>query len=214
MMEIARSEVNVRLRLRAIRAIGETREHRAIPVLEELLGDPATPIRAGAEAALKTVTLAMHSRRCAVRALGHIGAEQAVPTLIDLLQREESEVVRSSVPKALNRLNAREALPTLLQSIRCDVSPTVRAESAKAAIRLEPEEMEVADCLLEALSDPDRGVRSQAIKGLGRFGCVRALDKLNKMKQDLSWSIRRDAENAIRTIEARVNGKEQADTED
>jgi HEAT repeat protein len=209
LLKIAREPGNVRLRIRAIRAIGETREHRAVPALEELLDDPVPLIRSGAEAALKTITLAVHCRRCAVRALGYIGDKRAVPILIDMLRKEESEVARSSVPKALTRLNAVEAVPALLEATRCDIHPTVRAEAAMAAIRLGPEEMRVADCLLEALHDPEKEVRSQAIRGLGRFGCLRALEKLEEMKLDPIWGIRRDAENAIRTIKARVNGKQQ-----
>jgi HEAT repeat protein len=72
-------------------ALGMTRSPDAVPVLIEALGDPTSSVR-----------------RCAAEALGRCGDERALPTLQDILRREnEDDSVKADVTSAIETIRRR-----------------------------------------------------------------------------------------------------------
>ena len=147
-------------------------------------------------------------RGVAARVLGEIGANspEAVTVLIDLLKNDPEREGRRSAAGSLGMFgqSAKEAIPALGAALKGDPKGGwwVAAESlAKIG------GAEVVPILIEALVNPDEGIRRTSMRGLGDLGVVAkpALKALEKARQeDLLESNREAAAQALRKIERAV----------
>jgi HEAT repeat protein len=138
-------------------------------------------------------------RAAAGRALGRLGAREAVPELIQALGDKAVEV-RVVAAAALWRLPDPSAVPALLERVK-DEDRAVREWSALAlGVAADPRAVPE---LIRLLGDPERPVRLAAVRSLGRINRVEGLKPLTRYLQ----SSRRDDEekeevvNSIASIE-------------
>ncbi len=115
-------------------------------------------------------------------ALGNIGSKQAIPSLIESLQNDNSGEVCTVVVESLNKIGGNEAMDALLK---------VAAER--------PEGLEWDDDW-----DSWWDVQREAVKGLGRCGEERAVDTLVSILEDEE---QQDIENEILTALAQIPGR-------
>ena len=126
-------------------------------------------------------------RRAAVTALGDLGDEIAVPTLIGIAKHDSLQVRQYAVA-ALATLDDGRAVEPLAQLTRDD-EPTMRIYSLRALAFLRREGS--LPPMIDALSDPVPDVRSEAIKGIARLGERRAADRIaERIGKELDPSIR------------------------
>ncbi len=113
-------------------------------------------------------------RAAAGRALGRLGAREAVPELIKALSDRASEV-RVVAAAALWRLPDPSAVPALLERVR-DQDKAVREWTA-LALGVAADSRAVPE-LIRLLEDPERPVRLAAVRSLGRVNRPEALKPL------------------------------------
>lgn len=113
-------------------------------------------------------------RAAAGRALGRLGAREAVPELVKALS-DKSVEVRVVAAAALWRLPDPSAVPVLLERVR-DSDKAVREWSA-LALGVAGDPRAVPE-LIKLLSDPERTVRLAAVRSLGRLNRAEALAPL------------------------------------
>jgi HEAT repeat protein len=113
-------------------------------------------------------------RAAAGRALGRLGAREAVPELVKALSDKSAEV-RVVAAAALWRLPDPSAVPVLLERVR-DTDKAVR-EWAALALGVAADPRAVPE-LVKLLKDPERPVRLAAVRSLGRLNRPEALAPL------------------------------------
>lgn len=115
-------------------------------------------------------------RAAAGRALGRLGAREAVPELVQALSDKTVEV-RVVAAAALWRLPDPSAVPVLLERVK-DTDKAVREWSALAlGVAGDPR---AVPALIDLLDDSERNVRLAAVRSLGRLNHPDALKPLNE----------------------------------
>lgn len=61
----------------------------------------------------------------AISRLGNIKAKEAIPILINLVERDADESIRSKSITALGKIGGKEAIPSIIDIIKKDDSPRV-----------------------------------------------------------------------------------------
>jgi len=151
----------------------------------------------------------------AARALGAIGDQEAVPLLVDYLERSEPEM-RAAGTAGLGSMGAlaRPTVPKLLRLIKEDKNDFVRANAADALGAIGPPDL-VIPVLLERLEkDESINVRVSAVSALGCFPerASQLENTLQEAEQDKSERIRAGARLALRRLrEAASAGKKNAE---
>lgn len=135
---------------------GDDRAQR--PLIKAMIGDPSIGVRARA-----------------ARALGFLGAADALPLMLDLLSlgRHVPARLRAALAAALGFLSDEKALPLLLKATD-DADPSVRAEAIRAlgryCIDSAPQIADAAFRRLERCAahrhEPQPAIRQAAVKGL------------------------------------------------
>ncbi len=113
-------------------------------------------------------------RAAAGRALGRLGAREAVPELVKALSDRTPEV-RVVAAAALWRLPDPSAVPALLERVK-DSDKAVR-EWAALALGVAADPRAVPE-LVRLLDDPERAVRLAAVRSLGRVNRPQGLEPL------------------------------------
>lgn len=107
------------------------------------------------------------TREAAVRALGRLGDQKAVPVLVRILGSPEADVPRDAAGHSLATMRDRTVDRALAERLG-DLTPPTRATVVGILARRQATEQAgaVADCL----DDADAGVRAAAFKALGALG--------------------------------------------
>jgi HEAT repeat protein len=168
------------IKYQIVEALGRIGDPRTLEALIEALanGDPTMRFRAGA-ALVHMGPLAVDGlsevvnyhpssdvRRSATEALGWIGTEWVVPTLIDALH-DSSALVRRSAVEALGRIKDRRAVEPLCRTLQ-DENWFVARGAADALAQLK--DPQSVDSLLQALGDQNTEIRRRILKALAAFG--------------------------------------------
>jgi HEAT repeat protein len=163
------------------------------------LGKPATiPLMD----AISNARLGYHDLPQAVRALGRIRDERAVPLLIGILASDHVHAAQEAA-EALGYIGDPRAILPLINTFRHHwdgeeketITTWQEASRALAAIG------EVAFApLISALQDRNSTVRSGAIDALGQLKDTQAVDPLVRMLQDEDWQVRSDTAEALGNI--------------
>jgi HEAT repeat protein len=163
-----------------VEALGRIGDPRSIGALIQALatGDPTMRFRAGA-ALVHMGPLAADQlsgivrthpsadvRRSAAEALGWIGTDWVVSTLIDVLS-DANALVRRSAVEALGRIKDRRAVDPLCHALR-DENWFVARGAADALAQIK--DLRAVGPLLQALDDPHSDVRRRIVKALESFG--------------------------------------------
>lgn len=183
LLEILHEEDKDETRSIAAKALGITKDPRAVQPLIQLFDDWG----------YWTVKEAIHS-------LGVIGDPRAVEPLLSFL--DEKGYYKSEIAQALGNIGDSHATPHLVKLLG-DEDPYARIAAAQALGRIN--DPSAVGPLIAALKDTDRSVRSNAADALGEIGDERALGPLTEiMEADPEEYVRHSAEWAIGKIKGEV----------
>jgi DNA-binding MarR family transcriptional regulator len=169
---------------------------KALRMAAWLLGRTGSASIASRIAGVLSVSANAASRLHCATALGLLGAEEEVPTLLKCL-RDKTPKVRGSAATALGRIGAPQAVDALLHCLQ-DTDPFNRGSAATALGRIGAPQ--AVDALIRCLQDPDPAVRGGAASALGRIGASQAVDALIHCLQDLDPANRGSAATALGRI--------------
>lgn len=153
---ISNKGINWRVRIRAIRLLGETGNPRGISFLAEILNDPFLNNDCPA---IKWNT---------ATALGNFKKDPtALDTLINTLRHDDNNVVREAVIESLGKVGDRRAVPFLLSALE-DSSFAIRFSAIKALGAIgDPEAIPYLKRISDRDSDPY--IKSEALASLKRL---------------------------------------------
>lgn len=138
-------------------------------------------------------------RSCAARYLAKLGAVEAIPALLMLLNATNFHV-RTAGVLALGRLRATEAVPALLEAVDIGPEDVFRAWAIDALGKIRSNE--AVPKLIDVLSSPHEGLCRTAAAALGAIGDPSAVPALQAKAQRESWMGRRHYRRALRRIGA------------
>ncbi|MBN1917059.1 MAG: HEAT repeat domain-containing protein [Verrucomicrobia bacterium] len=196
LLECAVDEGNKRMRLRAIRSLGELKNPKTLDALRDLAGHPDDTIARTAEEALLRVQGATWARYYATHVLGRIRSPRGVRPLLSVLG-DPSPIVRYGAVRALGRISSKDVAGALALVLVSDADAVVRAEAAKALAQVEIEDPVYTSMLLTGLQDEDPQVRVPVARMLGRLEDLRVVEPLVAALGDAHWKVCRNAENAL-----------------
>lgn len=230
---------NVSVRNQAVRMLARLGSEKAVTPLIDSLSDIRDSVRAAArdslagmgEPALEPLTALcrgkiLHqpvARRYAIQALGKIGGDRAIDTLVYCLN-DKYYYVREYAVNELTRFGDK-AVPRLLDALKSqddalrvevincldafgniDVTepfaqllkdPAERIRVAVVRVLAQKKEVKMVDQLIEALKDPYDGVRSEAAVAFTHIRVPRAVEPLMAMLDDPSPFARNRAIDAL-----------------
>ncbi len=195
-LQCALEDPNKRMRLRAIRSLGELKNPKTAEALRELAGDADDAVAHTAEEALLKVQGATWARYYAARILGRIRSPRGVKPLLAVLG-DPSPVVRYGAVRALGRISGRNVAGPLALVLVSDSDDAVRAEAAKALAQVEIADAVFVGMLLTGLKDRSPLVRAPVARLLGRLEDPQTVRPLLGALDDAHWKVRRNAENAL-----------------
>lgn len=143
LLQLAREDPDKSTRVAAIRALGVMRITEAVPVLNSLLNTK--------------------SDFQVAEALGLIGTDEAVETLLSALNQTEDRIKKAKILQALGESVNRLAKPSIIEAFN-DQNPWVRG-AVIYSLRNFPD-TDTLQILLKALEDPDPAVRFGAVRRL------------------------------------------------
>jgi HEAT repeat protein len=190
---------NKRLRLRAIRALGEIKDAAAIKPLRKISKDRLPDIADTTQAALSKIGLAAWGRYGAVVALGNIGSRKALPALIRALA-DYWEHVRREAARALAAVPDPSAVPHLIKALEKDEDSTVRRQAGATLRVMGEQKPDVAKAFRKALMDPSWEVRVEAARALGRIDDEESVAALIEALEDPSYTVLTSAEHALANL--------------
>lgn len=183
-------------RVRAIRALGDLEDHRAIDLLKQLVLDRDPLIASTASDSLVKVGCAAWGRCGALHVIGMVGDESVATQLIPSLA-DDSPHVRYDAVRAIARLKSKKVIPELEKIAASDPVPEVRSEALRTLRELEPASKSLYQLALDSIYDDNTTVRLVATRILGDFVDESTLKYFFEKLTDPSWSIRLSAENAL-----------------
>lgn len=186
------------IRVRAIRALGELADHRAVHLMKRLSADKTPDIQKAAVEALAKIGLACWQRCAALAVFRELRIVPDVDLVIEQLQ-DDSENVRLRAIQVLGNGGNLKAVPALLNTAVNDPSIPLRYEALRAADELAPAHPEVkktAIVLLEAPCELHQ-LKAEAIRIIGRAPEEKLLGQLVNCLKCPSWEVRRNAALAL-----------------
>ena len=142
----------------------------------------------------------LETRDTAFKSLKELGANVAVPALIQALQDKDWQV-QATAAYTLGRLGseARSAIPALSQAIKVN-NADIRFVAVQALGEIGSEA--VVPALIEALQDKDENVRVSAVEALNKIGTAAkpAVPLLTKVFWDGNWFVRSKSAKIIASL--------------
>ena len=208
LIQMARTEPNEKLRMRAIRALGNTNDDRTLDVLREIAMGPTYADESPTDSAIHA--LAEHDNPRAVSILGEVATRgqnmRARTHAIELLSRRRGEPVvdellrlYDAVPEvevkqyvlaALGNRRDPRALNKLVEVARSGSDVKLRAQ----AIRAIPNRGETEDLnLLLPLYDSERDdkLKDSILQAIGQYQTERAYEKLEQVIRNTAEPLER-----------------------
>jgi HEAT repeat protein len=184
------------LQLRAIKALGGLEDHRAVPLLKELVEEGLPDIQVAASEALAQIGCSGWGRCCALKVLGEVGDRSIVPDILPSLE-DDSDNVRFEAARALGKLGGPDAVARLIRLARKDPCDFIRREAVRLLGTAGQSQAAVQDMARRLLRDPSRDVRVQAARLMEAFQDPKSIGPLLKAMADPHWSVRESAEMAL-----------------
>ncbi|OGC01234.1 hypothetical protein A2V82_01610 [candidate division KSB1 bacterium RBG_16_48_16] len=196
LLKTARSGSHISNRIRALNALGDLEDHRAISILKDLITAPEREIAVAAEEALAKVGCAAWGRCGALQVIGSVGDESVVAKIIPSL-KDDSPHVRWEAIRAIGKLKGKQAAVQLEKLAQSDPVHEVKTEALAVLREIFPGSRKLFNIALKSLDDPVANVRMQAARILGDYADARALQPLVAKLSDPYWSVKISAENSI-----------------
>ncbi len=190
---------NKRLKLRAVRALGELKHAAAIRPLRTLMNSSDRVLQETTQDALSRIGLAAWARYGAVVTLGNVGHCRAVPALIRAL-KDHAEYVRLEAARALAKIPDPASIAPLIEVLAGDEDGSVRREAAVALRAVGGQSPVVAHAFRQALSDPSWEVRAEAARALGRVDDEASVEPLLAALEDRSYTVQTSAQHALANL--------------
>lgn len=184
------------LQMRAIKALGGLEEHRAVPLLKDIVEQGLPDAQEAASQALFQIGCAAWGRCCALLVLGEIADASFVPKILPSL-KDNSENVRFEAVRALGKLGGPTAVRHLVRIARKDCAAFIRREAIRRLRAIGLGDPSVLEAGLHGLKDASREVRVQSARLLGNFQDRRSILPLLKAMADAHWGVRESAEMAL-----------------
>ncbi len=212
-LEVARSETDVRLRRKAVEVLGQVNAPGVLELLKELATRSSdrelarAAMRAlaehqGPQARVTLLEIARSSgdielRSTAISELGDDSDESTVEELAKLFDAEKNPEVREDILSALSQSESPRARAKILEIARSGADIEIR----KAAISLlgDREDAQAADILIQLYdAERDQEVKEEIVSTLGGMENKRALRKLMEIvKSDATARLKRRAIEAL-----------------
>ena len=208
LLQMARTEPNEKLRMRAIRALGSTNDDRALDVLREIAMGATYADESPTDSAIhalsehdspRAVTILsevatrgqnMRARTHAIELMSRRRGEPVVDELLRLYDAVPEVEVKQYVLAALGNRRDPRALAKLVEVARSGSDVKLRAQ----AIRAIPNRGEAEDLgLLLSLYDSERDdkLKDSLLQAVGRYETERAYQKLEQVVRNPSEPIER-----------------------
>ena len=152
-------DASVQARAEAAIELGRLRNWRAAAFLRHSIKDPAREVRFASAVSL-----------------GKTGAKEAVPLLIETLERDSDWWVRFAAASGLGDCRTPAAVAALAAAAAGDAEYQVRMQAIRSLGR--QGSREAARALAKPLADADAGVRAASAMALGEIGGVDSLQLL------------------------------------
>jgi len=170
---------NKQTRFRAVKALGETRDTKAIPLLLNALSDKHWSIK-----------------KLAADSLINFG-DNVVEPLIEKLNKENDERIFYWAKYIINTI-AKKALPVMINIlIKDEGDAPYWVEKLVSSIDDERVVPELSAALLDS---PDKEIRAWAAHLLGLFNTEKILNPLIEALKDNNWLVRKNAANSIMNL--------------
>jgi HEAT repeat protein len=192
-------ESDIQARVRAVRALGDLEDHRAVPLLTSLLSVPDRQMAVAASEALAKIGCAAWGRRGAVTVLGQVGDRSVIPQVVELLTDDSVNVRREAI-FALGSLKAGREIENFMSIAHKDAEHSVRRAALSVLRDMRPGSPELLDTALRALEDASAEVRALAARLVGEFPDERTGPPLLALLSDSSSHVRASAESAVVTL--------------
>ncbi|HYA49129.1 MAG TPA: HEAT repeat domain-containing protein, partial [Burkholderiales bacterium] len=184
------------LQVRAIKALGGLEDHRAVPVLKEVIETGLPDIQEAASRALSQIGCAAWGRCCALKVIGEVGDESVVPDIVPSLA-DHADNARFEAVRALGKIAGPDAVRHLVRVARKDPADFIRREAVRVLRTAGVGHAGVLEVALKGLKDSSREVRVQSARLLGSFLDRASILPLLRTMADRHWSVRESAENAL-----------------
>ncbi len=181
---------------RAIKALGGLEDHRAVPVLKEIVETGLPDVQETASQALFQIGCAAWGRCGALKVISEVGDETIVPEILPALS-DHSENVRFEAVRALGKVGGDEAVRNLVRMAGKDPADFIRREAVRALRTAGQGQPGVLEVALKGLKDRSREVRVQSARLLGSVLDRKSILPLLKAMADPHWSVRESSENAL-----------------
>jgi len=176
---------NSNIRLCAVRALGNYRQIKGLPVITELLRLSKDP-----EWIVRNTALSIIASE--IEGIKNEGGRDAVLSLLYILRLPDPEVCKKAI-EALTEIG-RDNLNTLIKSLS-STSSSVRASVVKVLGELRS--VEVKRLLIELAEDKNRMVRKEVAGALGKIGGEEIGGPLLRLLGDICEDVRENARQAI-----------------
>ena len=208
LIQISRGEADVKLKMRAIRALGDTNDERALDVLREIAMGPTYEDESPTDSAIHA--LAAHDNPRAVQILGEVATSgknmRARTHAIELLARRRGDnvvdellrlydavpelQVKKYVVAALGNRKDPRALNKLIDVARNASDPGLRMQAIHAIPnRGEEQDLDVLLSLYDSERNDD--IKNSLLSALGRYQNQRAYQKLEQIVLNTAEPIER-----------------------
>lgn len=135
-----------------------------------------------------------------ITALGNKKSPEAVPGLIDILERDSDELLEASAI-ALGEIGDNSSVDPLIKLMKKSDTPKVVAACIGALMRIGDER--AIDPILEMAESNKWEIKSVAIRALGAFPCDKALKAAVKALKDKSWQVQLAAVAALKKMRSK-----------
>jgi HEAT repeat protein len=203
------NDSNAQVRYASIRALGDTRDERAVQALTEQLnyynkGEGAASAMAALARIAHPSSLEVfkaritdkdpYVRRAAVEGLGRTGDKTSIASFETSTEMDDSEMVRAAMAYAIHKKGSPNALARLIDFLD---SNALAQQIQEYLIELGPAVIKPA---VPRLQEPDEGVRRNLATVLGAIGDQSTVPALTRLKDDRDRDVAAAATHAIERI--------------
>ncbi len=197
LMNMAVSGNVIRLKIRAIRALAELKDSRAIPPLTAMFSRKESELlEKEILQALKKIKLAVWAKIGALQVLGRIKAVEALPVIRLHLNDADKNVICQAL-EAIKSMNATDAIQDVM-ALAGHREPLIRNKVLSVLGTIGAGNSAVTDIVIERLKDENMDIRKEAARVLGKLNDKKAIAPLEELINTCDfWSVRRNVCNAL-----------------
>ncbi|MEQ8186420.1 MAG: HEAT repeat domain-containing protein [Candidatus Eremiobacterota bacterium] len=187
----------IRLKIRAIRALAELKDSRALPALTDMFARRESELlEKEILLALKKIKLAVWAKIGALQVLGRIKAVEALPVIRLHLNDADKNVICQAL-EAIKSMKASDAIEDVM-ALAGHREPLIRNKVLSVLGTIGAGNSAVTDIVIERLKDENREIRKEAARVLGKLNDKKATSPLEELIKTCDfWSVRRNACNAL-----------------